>query len=111
MNVKMTVFEMIIGVFSIIAGLLLSVKVWNEGYFVGAFMLVITGFLSILLALKDLKNPGDRTHWFSVLTTLLRRSFLFLNLMLSTLVIGVLTRLISFSDEITSLKKFFLLSS
>ena len=66
------------------------------GYFIGSLMLVVTGFTSILLAVKEIKNPGNSTHWLSVFFTVLRRTFLFLNLMLSTLVIGVLTRLITF---------------
>lgn len=96
MKIRFTIFEIIIGIVSIITGLFLTVLVWDDGYFIGALMLVVTGFVSILLALKELKNPGDNIHCLSLFFTILRRTFLFLNIMLSSLVIGVLTRLISF---------------
>ena len=96
MKIRFTIFEIIIGVIAMITGLVLTALVWDEGYFVGALMLVVTGFLSVLLAIKEIKNPGDKIHTLNVFFTILRRTFLFLNLMLSSLVIGMLTRLISF---------------
>lgn len=96
MKIKITIFEIIIGMISILTGVFLTILVWEEGYFIGSLMLVVTGFTSVLLAVKEIKNPGDSVHWLGVFFTVLRRTFLFLNLMLSTLVIGVLTRLITF---------------
>lgn len=96
MKIHFTIFEIIIGIISVLAGFFLTIIVWEDGYFIGSLMLVVTGFTSILLAVKEIKNPGNSTHWLSVFFTVLRRTFLFLNLMLSTLVIGVLTRLITF---------------
>lgn len=96
MKIRFTIFEIIIGVIAMITGLVLTALVWDDGYFVGALMLVVTGFLSVLLAIKEIKNPRDKIHTLNVFFTILRRTFLFLNLMLSSLVIGMLTRLISF---------------
>ena len=96
MKIRFTIFEIIIGAIAMITGLVLTLLVWDEGYFVGALMLVVTGSLSVLLAIKEIKNPGDKIQTLNVFFSILRRTFLFLNLMLSSLVIGMLTRLISF---------------
>lgn len=59
--------EIIIGIIAMIAGAWLTVLVWNEGYFPGALMLVMTGGINVFLAAKELINPTDHIfHWQSI---------------------------------------------
>ena len=52
MNRKLYVVEFIIGVIAVVLGCWISILVWRDGYFPGALMLVVTGFLSTRLALQ-----------------------------------------------------------
>jgi len=87
--------EIIIGILAMIAGACLTVLVWNEGYFVGALMLVMTGGINIFLAAKELMNPTDHIfHWQAIFFLIVRRAMFFLNVVLIALVVGTMTRLI-----------------
>ena len=93
-NIFMRV-EIIIGIIAMIAGAWLTVLVWNEGYFPGALMLVMTGAINVFLAAKELINPTDHIlHWQSVLFLIVRRAMFFLNVVLIALVFGTMTRLL-----------------
>ena len=81
--------EIIIGIIAMIAGAWLTILVWNEGYFAGALMLVMTGGINVFLAAKELVNPTDHIfHW------QVRRAMFFLNVVLIALVVGTMTRLL-----------------
>ena len=87
--------EIIIGIIAMIAGAWLTVLVWNEGYFPGALMLVMTGAINVFLAAKELINPTDHIlHWQSVFFLIVRRAMFFLNVVLIALVFGTMTRLL-----------------
>ena len=87
--------EIIIGIIAMIAGSWLTILVWNEGYFVGAFMLVMTGGINVFLAAKELVNPTDHIfHWQSIFFLIVRRAMFFLNVVLIALVLGTMTRLL-----------------
>lgn len=87
--------EIIIGIIAMIAGAWLSILVWNEGYFPGALMLVMTGAINVFLAAKELINPTDHIlHWQSVFFLIVRRAMFFLNVVLIALVFGTMTRLL-----------------
>ena len=87
--------EIIIGIIAMIAGAWLTILVWNEGYFPGALMLVMTGFINIFLAAKELTNPTDHIlHWQAVFFMIVRRAMFFLNVVLIALVVGTMTRLL-----------------
>lgn len=87
--------EIVIGFFAIIAGAVVTVMVWNEGYFAGAIMMVVTGILNIYLAIKELVDPSDNVlHWQAVFFMIVRRAMFFLNVALLVLVLGTLTNLI-----------------
>lgn len=91
--------EIFVGFLSILFGLVLSWLVRGSGYYPGAVMLCITGALTIVLSYKEWKTPTpheDRFQVMNLLFTILRRAFFFLNLMLSSLVIGTIFRLIEF---------------
>jgi hypothetical protein len=93
-NIFMRV-EIIIGIIAMIAGAWLTVLVWNEGYFPGALMLVMTGAINVFLAAKELINPTDHIlHWQSVFFLIVRRAMFFLNVVLIALVFGTMTRLL-----------------
>ena len=88
--------ELFVGLLSVIFGTVLSVMVFESGYFPGAFMLIITGFLTLVLSFKEFRNPtaqNEKYKTLNLLYTILRRSFFFLNLMLSTLVIYTILNL------------------
>ena len=87
--------EIIIGIIAMIAGAWLSILVWNEGYFAGALMLVMTGGINIFLAAKELINPTDHIfHWQAIFFLIVRRAMFFLNVVLIALVVGTMTRLL-----------------
>ena len=87
--------ELIIGFFAIVAGLIVTVMVWSEGYFAGALMMVLTGILNIYLAFKELVAPTDHLlHWQAVFFMIVRRAMFFLNVALLALVLGTFTNLI-----------------
>ncbi|MBO4436893.1 MAG: hypothetical protein J5791_08435 [Fibrobacter sp.] len=87
--------ELIIGFFAIIAGIIVTVMVWSEGYFAGALMMVLTGILNIYLAFKELVAPTDHLlHWQAVFFMIVRRAMFFLNIALLALVLGTFTNLI-----------------
>lgn len=87
--------EIIIGIIAMIAGVWLTVLVWNEGYFAGALMLVMTGFINAFLAAKELIYPTDNVfHWQAIFFLIVRRTMFFLNVVLIALVVGTMTRLI-----------------
>ena len=59
--------EATIGVIAMLMGTILTVAVWNEGYFAGALMMVLTGILNMFLAVKELIAPTDGIlHWQAV---------------------------------------------
>ncbi|MCI5601645.1 MAG: hypothetical protein SOZ02_02580 [Hallerella porci] len=89
MQKKLARFEVCVGGIAMILGAFISILVWNDGYFPGALMLVITGFLSVLLGIKEIKEVKDPA-WQESFTKILRRTMLFLNLMLSLVVVGTL---------------------
>ncbi len=77
-----------------VLGTWISVLVFREGYFAGALMLVVTGILSVLLGVKeylDIKGP----LWQESFLKILRRTMLFLNLMLSAVVAGTLISMLA----------------
>ena len=87
--------EVIIGFFAMIAGIVVTVMVWNEGYFAGALMMVLTGILNMFLAVKELVSPTDGIlHWQAVFFMIVRRAMFFLNIALLALVLGTFTNLI-----------------
>ncbi len=86
---KLYLLEIIIGVISMLLGILISILVWHDGYFMGALMLVVTGCLSSFLGWKEYKGWSG-SPWQETFILVLRRTFLFMNAMLSLLVIGTL---------------------
>ena len=87
--------ELIIGFFAMVAGVIVTVMVWSEGYFAGALMMVLTGALNIYLACKELVAPTDHLlHWQAVFFMIVRRAMFFLNIALLALVLGTFTNLI-----------------
>lgn len=87
--------EIVIGFFAVVAGSVVTVMVWNEGYFAGALMMVLTGILNIFLAIKELISPTDGVlHWQAVFFMIVRRAMFFLNIALLALVLGTFTNLI-----------------
>lgn len=89
--------EAVIGVLSMIAGAVLTVMVWNDGYFPGALMLIMTGLINVFLAIKELKDPSDsKLHWLPLFFLVVRRAMFFLNVVLLALVLGTMTNLIQY---------------
>lgn len=87
--------EIIIGIIAMIAGLGLTILVWGDGYFVGALMLVMTGFINAFLAAKELIYPTDHIfHWQAIFFLIVRRTIFILNVVLIALVIGTMTCII-----------------
>lgn len=87
--------EIIIGIIAMIVGAWLTVLVWDEGYFPGALMLVLTGCINVFLAAKELINPTDHIfHWQAIFFLIVRRTMFFLNVVLIALVVGTMTRLL-----------------
>lgn len=87
--------EIIIGVIAMISGAGLTILVWNEGYFAGALMLIMTGLIDVFLAAKELVNPTDHIfHWQAIFFLIVRRAMFFLNVVLVALVVGTMFRLI-----------------
>ena len=87
--------EVIIGFFAMIAGAVVTVMVWSEGYFAGALMMVLTGALNMFLAVKELVAPTDGIlHWQAVFFMIVRRAMFFLNIALLALVLGTFMNLI-----------------
>lgn len=92
--------EMFVGVLSVVFGFVLSWLVRGSGYYPGALMLCITGALTLVLSFKEWKTPTpikDKNQVINLLFTILRRAFFFLNLMLSSLVIGTIFQIIDFN--------------
>ena len=78
----------VIGVIAMLMGTILTVAVWNEGYYVGAMMMIVTGAISVFLGFKELVQPSDHEwHWLPLFYKIVRRSFFFLNTVLIGLVI------------------------
>jgi len=89
--------EIIIGVLSMIAGAVLTVMVWSDGYFPGAVMLIMTGLINVFLAAKELVDPSDNVlHWLPIFFVVVRRAMFFLNVVLLALVLGTMTNLIQY---------------
>ena len=87
--------EIVIGIIAILFGIGLTILVWGEGYFVGALMLVVTGMISVFLGFKELLVPTDTLfHWMPLFFMIVRRAFFFLNLILTALVFGTMTKLL-----------------
>ena len=90
---KLYIAEMALGVLSMILGALITALVWRQGYYVGALMLVVTGLLSFFLAWREYRGwEGSRTQRTCIAD--LRRTFLFLNLMLCILVVVTLLSIV-----------------
>ena len=78
----------VVGVIAMLMGTILTVAVWNEGYFGGAMMMIVTGAISIFLGFKELLQPSDHEfHWLPLFYKIVRRSFFFLNAVLIGLVV------------------------
>ena len=78
----------VVGVIAMLMGTILTVAVWNEGYFVGAMMMIVTGAISIFLGFRELLQPSDHEfHWLPLFYKIVRRSFFFLNAVLIGLVV------------------------
>jgi hypothetical protein len=78
----------VIGIIAMLMGTILTVSVWNEGYFVGAMMMIVTGAISAFLGFKELLQPSDHVfHWLPLFYKIVRRSFFFLNAVLIGLVV------------------------
>ena len=78
----------VVGVIAMLMGTILTVAVWNEGYFVGAMMMIVTGAISIFLGFKELLQPSDHEfHWLPLFYKIVRRSLFFLNAVLIGLVV------------------------
>lgn len=78
----------VIGIIAMLMGTILTVSVWNEGYFVGAMMMIVTGAISAFLGFKELLQPSDHVfHWLPLFYKIVRRSFFFLNAALIGLVV------------------------
>lgn len=93
MSKKIYLLEIAVGIIAMISGLWLSILVFQEGYYLGAWMLVVTGFLSVLLGIKEyrgIKSPLWQENFFKIL----RRTMLFFNLMLSAICSGTLFSLL-----------------
>ena len=91
--------EMFVDFLAIIFGIVLSWLVRGTGYYPGALMLCITGALTLVLSFKEWKVPtlqAERFQVMNLLFTILRRAFFFLNLMLSSLVIGTIFQIIEY---------------
>lgn len=87
--------EIIIGILSMIAGVVLTIMVWGEAFFPGALMLVMTGLINVFLAGKELIDPSDNVlHWLPLFFLVVRRAMFFLNVVLLALVFGTMTNLI-----------------
>ena len=72
--------EIIIGFMAIIAGIVVTAMVWDEGFFPGALMMVLTGCINIFLAFKELVDPTDHVlHWQAVFFLIVRRAMSSLN--------------------------------
>lgn len=93
MSKKIYLLEMVVGIIAMISGLWLSILVFQEGYYLGAWMLVVTGFLSILLGIKEYRGVKSPL-WQETFFKILRRTMLFLNLMLSVICSGTLFSLL-----------------
>ena len=77
-----------IGFIAVFLGVALTVAVWNQGYFVGAMMMIVTGSISVFLGFKELLQPSDHVlHWLPLFYKIVRRSFFFLNTVLIGLVV------------------------
>jgi len=89
--------EIIIGVVAMIAGAVLTIMVWSDGYFPGALMLIMTGLINVFLAIKELMDPTDNIlHWQPLFFLVVRRAMFFLNVVLLALVLGTMTNLINY---------------
>ncbi len=89
MHQKRYLVEIGVGAIAMLLGLWISILVFREGYYLGALMLVVTGFLSVLLGVKEycgVQGPA----WQETFLKILRRTMLFLNLMLSLVIVGTL---------------------
>ncbi len=87
--------EIVIGLLAMICGIFVSVMVWNEGFFPGALMMVVTGFINVFLAVKEMIDSTDGIlHWQAVFFLIVRRAMFFLNVVLLALVAGTFTNLL-----------------
>lgn len=90
---RLSLVEMTIGVISMILGLWVSILVFHEGYFMGALMLVVTGLVSVVLGWKEFKGYSG-PNWQELFLKIVRRTFFFMNTMLSIVVAGTLVSMI-----------------
>ncbi len=89
MHQKRYLVEIAVGVISMILGAWISFLVWREGYYVGALMLVVTGLITVVLGIKEYTGKKGSLLQESFLK-ILRRTMMFLNTMLSIVVVGTL---------------------
>lgn len=89
MHRKRYLVEVGVGIVAMILGIWISLLVIADGYFAGALMLVVTGALSVLLGVKEYRGVSGSGFQESFLR-IVRRTMLFLNLMLSLVVLGTL---------------------
>lgn len=85
--------ELFVGILSVILGGILTWLVRGSGYYPGALMLMVTGALTLILGVWEIKThvpESEKFHLQNLFRTILRRAFFFLNLMLSSLVLGTL---------------------
>ncbi len=94
MHRKLYLAEIVIGIVAMILGSWISILVFREGFFVGALMLVVTGALSVLLGVKEYRNIRGPS-WQESFLKIVRRTMLFLNLMLSIVVAGTLVSMLA----------------
>ncbi len=94
MHRKLYLVEIGVGIVAMVLGTWISVLVFREGFFAGALMLVVTGTLSVLLGFKEYKNIHGPS-WQETFLKILRRTMLFLNLMLSIVVAGTLVSMLA----------------
>lgn len=95
MRQKILLIEMIVGGLAMVFGGILTWIVWNDGYFIGALMLIATGFLSCFLSWKMLGQEKGY-GWQDVFFTVFRRTLFVMNLILSLFVIFILISMISY---------------
>ena len=93
MHQKRYLVEIAISIIAMILGTWISILVWLEGYYLGALMLVVTGMITVVLGIKEYtgkKGPLLQESFLKIL----RRTMLFLNLMLSVVVAGTLVSML-----------------
>ena len=88
MNKLILRIGVVVGIIAMLLGVALTVSVWDQGYYVGAMMMVVTGAIGVFLGFKELWQPTDHLlHWQPLFYKIVRRTFFFLNAVLIALVI------------------------